>query len=89
MKSRVVVLFVGLAVVVLSFNAGYVFGQSPAAPYRVFPASFPNDENSEAFAPFWEVVNMVETSFYDQPVDRAKLVEGAINGLLESLDDPH
>jgi carboxyl-terminal processing protease len=89
MKSRFAILIIGVMAVVLSFNAGYVIGQSPAAPYRIFPASFPSGENEEAFAPFWEVVDLVQNSYYNQPVDTDLLVEGAINGLLETLDDPH
>ena len=89
MKSRVLVLFVLVFAIFLSFNAGYVLGQSPVAPYRVFPASFPTGESGEAFAPFWEAVNMVQSRYYRQPLDDDQLVEGAINGMLETLEDPY
>ncbi len=89
MKSRLLFLFVLVAVLFLGFNAGYVLGQSPVAPYRVFPASFPTGDSGEAFAPFWETVDMVQSRYYRQPVDQALLIEGAINGMLETLDDPH
>lgn len=89
MKSRALLLFVIVAVLLLGFNAGYVLGQSPAAPYRVFPASFPTGNTGEAFAPFWETVDLVQSQYYKQPVDQERLVEGAINGLLETLDDQH
>lgn len=89
MKSRVILLFVAVLAVVIGFNAGYVFGQSPAAPFRVFPATYPTGETGEAFAPFWEVVDLVQSRYYRQPVDNELLVEGAINGLIEALDDPH
>jgi carboxyl-terminal processing protease len=89
MKSRFLLLIGIVFFLILSFNAGYVFGQSPLAPYRVFPASFPTGQTGEAFAPFWEAVDLVQTRYYNQPVDRDALVEGAINGMLESLEDPH
>lgn len=89
MKSRLLLLFVIVFAGFLAFNAGYVLGQSPMAPYRVFPASFPTGEAGEAFAPFWEAVDLVQTRYYQQPVDREALVEGAITGMLETLEDPH
>jgi carboxyl-terminal processing protease len=89
MKSRLLLLIGILFFLILSFNAGYVFGQSPLAPYRVFPASFPTGQTGEAFAPFWEAVDLVQTRYYNQPVDQVALVEGAINGMLETLEDPH
>jgi carboxyl-terminal processing protease len=89
MKSRLLLLIGIVFALFLAFNGGYVFGQSPIAPYRVFPASFPTGETGEIFAPFWETVNLVETRYYKQPVDQDALVEGAINGMLDTLDDPH
>lgn len=89
MKSRLFFLALAVVAIVISFNAGYILGQSPLAPYRVFPAAFPTGESGKAFEPFWEAVNMVETSYYRQPVDQDLLVEGAINGMLESLEDPY
>ena len=89
MKSRLPILFVAVFAIIISFNAGYVFGQSPVAPYRVFPASFPTGDTGEAFAPFWEAVDLVQSRYYQQPVDENLLMEGAISGMLETLEDPH
>jgi carboxyl-terminal processing protease len=89
MKSRLLLVLGIVFALFLAFNGGYVFGQSPIAPYRVFPASFPTGDVGEVFAPFWETVNLVETRYYKQPIDQDALVEGAINGMLETLDDPH
>ena len=89
MKSRLVTVLFLLVAVVIGFNAGYVIGQSPAAPFRVFPSSIPLGDNGEAFAPFWEAVDLVQTRFYQQPVDNDILVEGAINGMLAALEDQH
>ena len=37
------------------------------------------------FNPFWETWQLVHAQFIDQPVDDEKLMQGAINGMLESL----
>lgn len=41
------------------------------------------------FAPFWQTWDIVHDQFVEQPVDDAKLMQGAIRGMLESLGDPH
>jgi carboxyl-terminal processing protease len=41
------------------------------------------------FSPFWEVWDLVHTRYFDQPVDDTLLIEGAIEGMLAVLDDPH
>ncbi|UCC51363.1 MAG: S41 family peptidase [Anaerolineaceae bacterium] len=89
MKSHLSALFIGIAALVVGFNAGYVLGQSPIAPFNVFPATFLSQEDSEAFEPLWEVHDLVQTRYFDQPVDENILAEGAINGMLAALDDPH
>ena len=39
------------------------------------------------FAPFWQAWGFVHDEFVDQPVDDAKLMQGAIRGMLEALGD--
>ncbi len=41
------------------------------------------------FVPFWEAWNIVHEEFVDQPVDDQALMRGAIQGMMESLDDPY
>ena len=89
MKSRFTVIFVSLIALFVGFNAGYLLGQSPAAPFRAFPTAPLSQETSEAFEPFWEVYDLVQTRYFEQPLDNDVLAEGAINGLLATLDDPH
>lgn len=55
-----------------------------AAPERLTP-----DEIKADFTPFWEVYDFVQTRYFEQPLDNTKLVEGAINGMLATLGDPH
>ncbi len=89
MKSRFTIIIVGLVATVIAFNAGYLLGQSPAAPFRAFPTAPHSPETAESFEPFWEVYDLVQTRYFEQPVDDDLLAEGAINGLLAALDDPH
>ncbi len=39
------------------------------------------------FTPFWEVWELVHTSYVDQPVDDEALMQGAVNGMLEAVDE--
>ena len=41
------------------------------------------------FDPFWEAWDIVHEYYVDQPLDDNSLMEGAIRGMLESLDDQH
>ncbi len=74
----------------LLFVSGYWFGQTPYAPIQL--ASRGNGtpaDVSGSFEPFWEIWEAINADYYTQPLDPDVLVEGAINGMLESLDDPN
>src|SRR5262245_38834985 len=44
----------------------------------------------DQFGVFWEVWNLVENEFYHrQPIDRTRMIRGAISGMLATLDDPY
>ncbi|MBK8899979.1 MAG: S41 family peptidase [Anaerolineaceae bacterium] len=64
-------------------------GQSPVAPLRVFADTAVSPTTNAEFEPFWEVWNLVHERYLRQPVDDAALVEGAIDGMLAALEDPH
>ncbi len=89
MKSRSTIIIIGLVALLIAFNAGYLLGQSPAAPFRAFPTAPHSVETNKAFEPFWEVYDLVQARYFEQPLDDDVLAEGAINGLLAALDDPH
>ncbi len=90
MKSRSLYTLLMITLLTLGFSAGYVFGQSPIAPIALFsPQTEMPKGVDETFAPFWEVWELVHTRYYEQPVDDAALTEGAIDGMLAVLDDPH
>jgi len=89
MKSRssfIAAIFIFFVFIVFSFSGGYLLGQSPMAPVQVFAAPV---ENQADFEPFWEVWDLVHERYLRQPVDDTVLVEGAIEGMLATLDDPH
>lgn len=84
MKSRLSTILFIFVCTFAGVGAGYIWGQSPLAPLRLFDAA-----ESETFAPFWEVWDLVHTRYFVQPVDDVALMHGAIEGMLAVLDDPH
>ncbi len=46
-------------------------------------------EYQDLFAPFWETWDLVHDYYVDQPVNDESLMQGAIEGMLGSLGDPH
>ncbi len=44
--------------------------------------------NQQAFQPFWDTYNSIQSDFALGPVDQQALVEGAIKGMIDSLGDP-
>lgn len=43
----------------------------------------------ELFRPFWQAWEVVHEDFVDQPVDDTALMQGAIRGLMDALQDEH
>ncbi len=43
----------------------------------------------DLFKPFWQTWDIIHDQYIDQPVDDEALMRGAIDGMLESLGDPH
>jgi carboxyl-terminal processing protease len=74
----------------VAFGGGYWFGQSPLAPLNVHsPALTTPAEARDQFTHFWEVWRLLQTNYYVQPLNNEALVDGAINGMLATLDDPN
>ncbi len=88
MKSRVSTVLIVILFTFVGFNAGYVLGQSPAAPIHLF-GSWAGGIYHDAMDPIAEVWDLVHTRYYEQPVDDEALVGGAIEGMLASLGDTH
>lgn len=81
-----IVLLVGVFTL-LGFSSGVVVGQLPNSPLTLTSQSMPTEAKDE-FASFWEVWNLVHERYYDLPVDDTLLAQGAIEGMLNSLEDP-
>jgi hypothetical protein len=41
------------------------------------------------FTPFWQAWQIVHDQYLVQPVDDEKMMQGAIRGMMDSLEDPH
>jgi carboxyl-terminal processing protease len=63
--------------------AGFTFGQ-----YQAETPGTPITEE-DAFKPFWDVYHAITERYAGGEVDRDALIEGAIRGLFEALDDPY
>lgn len=48
-----------------------------------------SNESEVDFGMFWAVWHLVEESYARQPIDQQAMMEGAISGMLDALDDPH
>jgi carboxyl-terminal processing protease len=72
--------------VVLVFGAGFFAGQF--AP-SVSAGTLLQAESSDHVARFEQIWDLVHAEFVTQPVDDEALLTGAINGMLEVLDDQH
>jgi carboxyl-terminal processing protease len=96
----ILIAFVAMVLVVCSFGGGLVAGRFiPGLPAAISPNSqgtttstsqggTPADLQS-LFVPFWEAWNIIHQQYVDQPVDNTTLMQGAINGMMQSLGDPH
>ena len=45
--------------------------------------------SSSTMAPFLQAWDLIHANYVDQPVDDTKLIQGAINGMMQSLGDEH
>ena len=90
MRERIVTGCLTAVLAIAIFVSGYLLGQSRFAPVDILggSASTPADVREE-FEPFWEIWSLIDREFFDQDLNTALLVEGAINGMLETLEDPN
>lgn len=76
------------AVIAIVFVAGFALGNQHAAGAQsplVAPAGA-----EESFQSFWQVYNLIQDNYVDpegDEIDQQKLVDGAIQGMIESLGD--
>lgn len=74
-----------LMLIALTFSAGYLVGQQNANQPTAIAQG---DETEELFSPFWETWNLLHET-YVEPLDDEALMEAALNGMVDSLEDPH
>ncbi len=100
----VMMVVLGGALLVGGFSGGFIAGHllplDAAAPGSVaslpsLPTVSPNAQSATPqdlqalFKPFWEAWTIIHQQYVDQPVDDTKLMQGAINGMVNSLGDAH
>jgi len=67
----------------------HAYSETPPTPAPEVKSAAPSEDLQTLFKPFWEAWQLVHDQYVDQPVDDTKLMEGAIQGMLASLGDPH
>jgi carboxyl-terminal processing protease len=65
------------------FMSGYSMGRQAAVEPGT-PVS-----QDEAFRPFWDTYHTIDERYAGGEVDRDALIQGAIRGMIESLEDPY
>ncbi len=85
---RVPIIPMAIALVVLLaggalFMSGYSMGRQSA----VEPGTPVSDD--AAFRPFWDTYHTINERYVGGEVDRDALIQGAIRGMIEALDDPY
>lgn len=91
---------VGVALLLFGFAAGWLSatfagGRLPVGVASLFGPGRDADAATPAqlrddFGVFWDVWNLVQSEFYHRdPLNRQRMVQGAIKGMLASLDDQY
>lgn len=74
----IVAILAGSALFVSGFALGSLKATTPGTPV----------DEAAAFQPFWDTYRSVTEDYAGGPVDRKKLIDGAIRGMIGALDDP-
>lgn len=88
--KRPILLILFLTYSVILFAGAYTMGVAnwPLRDLGLLNTQIP-PEAEEVFDPFWEVWNLAQRQYFDQPLDETLLMEGAIEGMLARLGDPN
>ncbi len=88
-------IFVTFLIAVGTFFAGYYFGKAgylfelrKNPPEIKITNQYPGDQEVD-FALFWEVWELVQSTYLERPVDGQAMMYGAIEGMVQSLGDPY
>ena len=94
-KRGVNIVIIGCMVVLLVFAGtaiGFIAGRASTSLFLNIPSNIGQaaPEDTEAlFKPFWQAWQIVHDQYLVQPVDDEKMMQGAIRGMMDSLEDPH
>ena len=84
-----------ILIVSASFYGGYYFGKRgfifeirKNPPEVKIINQYPAKENID-FGLFWDVWNLIDSTYLERPVDHQKLLYGAISGMVNALGDPY
>ena len=70
-------------------NSQNVLSQIRFSDEGLEPAAEESSDSELDLEPFWEAYDILEEYYVDQPLDKDALVEGAIEGMINALGDPH
>jgi carboxyl-terminal processing protease len=74
-----VALLAGGALFMSGYSMGRQTGAEPGTPVSA----------DDAFRPFWDTYHTINERYVGSEVDREELIQGAIRGMIESLEDPY
>jgi len=87
-RPRIPVLTIAIALVaVLAGGALFMSGYSLGRQEATRPGTPVTEE--EAFQPFWDAYHTILETYAGGEIDRKALIEGAIRGMIEALEDPY
>jgi carboxyl-terminal processing protease len=87
-RQRIPVFAIAIALVaVLAGGALFMSGYSLGRQEATQPGTPATEE--EAFQPFWDAYHTILERYAGGEIDRKALIEGAIRGMIESLEDPY
>ena len=78
-------LIFGVLIILISATLSYILAKNTQAGVKRSSIFSNNNSNIEELS---EVYDLINDSYYKK-VDKKKMINGAINGMLESLGDPH
>jgi carboxyl-terminal processing protease len=87
-RSRLPILPLAIALVaVLAGGALFMSGYTMGRQMALEPGTPPTE--SDAFKPFWDTYRAITQRYAGGEVEEPALIEGAIRGMIEALDDPY
>lgn len=96
MKTNRKSLVVSVFLVVISFGFGFNYGRNSLPSQGggdsllgLVKGDKTGNEEKADFGVFWEAWDLVEKNYILGPLDRQKMVYGAISGMVDSLGDPY